>query len=64
MNPHIIDVPAIDGKNTKNTLVELIPYKKNSKKSKKLQLFFTPVYSSTVFVLMVVVTLEVSVCWV
>jgi len=24
-NPHIVDVPAIDEKNTKNTLVELIP---------------------------------------
>ena len=27
-NPHIADVPAIDEKNTKNTLVVLIPYKK------------------------------------
>jgi hypothetical protein len=31
MNPHIVDVPAIDEKNTKNTLVELIPYKKLKK---------------------------------
>lgn len=28
MYPHIADVPAIDEKNTKNTLVVLIPYKK------------------------------------
>ncbi len=34
MNPHIVDVPAIDDKNTKNTLVELIPYKKTQKSQK------------------------------
>ena len=31
MNPHIADVPAIDEKKTKNTLVELIPYQKLKK---------------------------------
>ena len=74
MYPHIQDVTAIMGKTVKNTggVAALQktdfsnPLKKTfhcvspSQKSTQYQFFLTPWYSSTVFVLMVVVTLDES----